>query len=167
MGLPAGLALLIASPRAVARARLLNEQAHYNSYLRILDAYSANQAPYTPNVLGIYLLMRSLADRPSLIQIAKRSQKRAKQWYDFLTKTGYELLVREPTLRSQTVIALKGKAEEMYALSAALREKGLPLSPGYGKWRQHTLRLANFPAIQPKEIHTLQQFLANNRIATH
>lgn len=159
LGLPAGLALLVVSPRAAARAAALGERAHYNSYLRIHEAFDICQGPYTPNILGIYLLMRSLSDKALLPQVARRTTLRACNWYSFLEKQGYDVLVKTPALRSETVIVLKGEKQRLQHLFTYLGEKGFPLSPGYGAWGEHTLRLGNFPAIRAQEITKMQQAL--------
>jgi phosphoserine aminotransferase len=62
-GLPAGLGVLILSPRAVAKAKEVNDRAHYNGLPAALSNMLNHQTNYTPNVLGIYLLSRVMADR--------------------------------------------------------------------------------------------------------
>ena len=63
-GLPAGMAVLICSPRALEKAQRVGENQHYNSLLYMQEQMQRWQTTHTPNVLGIYLLMRTLQDRP-------------------------------------------------------------------------------------------------------
>ncbi|MCU0352951.1 MAG: aminotransferase class V-fold PLP-dependent enzyme, partial [Cytophagales bacterium] len=53
LGLPAGLGLLIVSPRAVATAERLGDNRFYNSFNFMRDNALKLQTHYTPNVLGI------------------------------------------------------------------------------------------------------------------
>src|SRR5690606_39085856 len=61
-GLPAGLGLLILSPKAIKKVRQKCERDRYNSLSFMLENAENFQTNYTPNVLGIYLLNRSLQD---------------------------------------------------------------------------------------------------------
>ena len=160
LGLPAGLALLVASPRAVERAYALKEKGHYNSYLHLLSASEASQAAYTPNVLNIYALMRTLKDRAPLGQLARLIKRRADAWYRFFLEANYDLLVDNVELRSDTVIALRGEPTKMARLLEDLRRDGLAISAGHGFWKKNTLRLGNFPAISAQEIATLRHYLS-------
>src|SRR6478609_9704252 len=59
-GLPAGLAVIIFSPRAIDKIKSIGEKKHYNSLLFMNEMMDKWQTSCTPNVLGIYLLMRTL-----------------------------------------------------------------------------------------------------------
>ena len=164
LGLPAGMALLLSSPAAHQRAEAIGETSHYNSYLRSAREFNKEEAPYTPNVLNIYLLMRSLEERPSIVQIATRTSQRAKKWYSFLEQASYDLLIdKASALRSETVIALRGKPTQMSKLFESLQEAQMPVSRGHGKWKENTLRIANFPAIRQREINALRHFLSSQK----
>ena len=63
-GLPAGLAVMLCSPRAKEKMNLIGETNHYNSLTAIDRMSQIGQTPFTPNVLGIYLLMRSVETAP-------------------------------------------------------------------------------------------------------
>jgi phosphoserine aminotransferase len=160
-GLPAGLALLVCSPRALERARALQERAHYNSLLFLDDNFRQFQTPYTPNVLGIYLLNRVLEHVPPIETVDAQTRQRAQDWYHFLeTRTDWVPLVSNPAVRSETVIALRGTPERLAALKARCTAAGMSLGNGYGPWRETTVRIANFPAHTDAEISTLKKVLA-------
>lgn len=159
-GLPAGLALMVCSPRALDRAASLNEQNFYNSLLFMQEKMYDYQTTYTPNVLGIYLLMRSLQDRPTITMTASLLQERYQQWEKFFENYPlFHLLIRKPAVRSQTVLTLEGKEEEVAKLKREAREAGLYLGNGYGPWKNSSFRIANFPAISEEEILQLKNFL--------
>lgn len=166
-GLPAGLAVLIYSSNALKRAETIGENAHYNSLLFIHENFANFQTPYTPNGLGIYLLLRVLQQVPLIADIDAVTKKRATDWYTFfeqqLTGERFRLLITDPAVRSDTVIAVEGSAADIKAIKTAAQRAGITLGNGYGDWKDTTFRLANFPAITDNEIGQLRQFLGDFR----
>ena len=159
-GLPAGMAVLICSPRALKKAQKVGERNHYNSLLSMQEKMQAWQTTYTPNVLGIYLLMRTLEARESIEAINRRTQQRYARWIDFLSKLdGLRLLIDDPAARSQTVIPLASDPETINRLRDRAKAAGITLGNGYGDLKPTTLRIANFPAIEDHEIDQLKGFL--------
>ena len=161
-GLPAGLAVLIYSPAALKRAEEIGERDHYNSLLFIHENFSKFQTPYTPNGLGIYLLMRVLQQVPGIAEVSARTKQRAADWYAFfdheMNQTPFTLLIDDPATRSDTVIAVSGTEQAIKAVKAAAQQAGITLGNGYGDWKTTTFRIANFPAIDDEEIGTLTGF---------
>jgi phosphoserine aminotransferase len=169
-GLPAGLAVLVYSPNALKRAEAIGENDHYNSLLFIHENFAKFQTPYTPNGLGIYLLMRVLQRVPPIATVDAMIRQRASDWYAFLanwtgTLAGHDfaLLDDNPSVRSDTVIAVKGSDDRINAIKAAAQQAGILLGNGYGDWKNTTFRIANFPAISDDEIGELRQFLQDFR----
>ncbi|AUD07207.1 aminotransferase class V-fold PLP-dependent enzyme [Spirosoma pollinicola] len=176
-GLPAGLAVLIYSPAALKRAEEIGENAHYNSLLFIHENFSKFQTPYTPNGLGIYMLMRVLQQLPPIAVVDIITKKRAADWYTFFEQFGpgssqahgsltkpalspdFRLLINDKPDRSDTVIAVEGSESAIKAIKVAAQQAGIMLGNGYGDWKNTTFRIANFPAISDDEIGTLMQFL--------
>jgi len=162
-GLPAGLAVLIYSPRALERAQEIGENAHYNSLLFLHENFEKYQTPYTPNGLGIYLLKCVAEQLPPIATVDEQTKRRAAAWYDFveteLANSPFRLLVNNPSLRSDTVIAIEGAETAISAVKKAAKEAGLLLGNGYGDWKNTTFRIANFPAITDAEIEALKEFL--------
>ncbi|GAB2588841.1 aminotransferase class V-fold PLP-dependent enzyme [Spirosoma areae] len=162
-GLPAGLAVLIYSPAALKRAEEIGENAHYNSLLFIHENFSKFQTPYTPNGLGIYLLMRVLQQVPPIAVVNAITKKRAADWYAFfeqeMVSTPFNCLINDPAIRSDTVIAVEGSESAIKAIKTAAQQAGITLGNGYGDWKNTAFRIANFPAITDEEIGTLMQFL--------
>lgn len=159
-GLPAGLALLICSPRSLEHARQLNERLHYNSLTFMAEMMSRWQTTHTPNVLGIYLLNKALAAMKSIRDIDKETTLRARAWFAFLkAHTSLQPLIRKSTVRSKTVITLEGDPAFIQKLKHLALKRGLLLGDGYGEYKQNTIRIANFPAITNQEIDRLKRFL--------
>ena len=165
-GLPAGLAVLIYSPNALRRAESIGENAHYNSLLFIHENFAQFQTPYTPNGLGIHLLMRVLQQVPPIAEVDALTKKRAADWYTFFEKSGpdqFKLLISDSATRSDTVIAVAGSEADIKAVKTAAQQAGITLGNGYGDWKNTTFRIANFPAITDGEIDQLRQFLRDFR----
>jgi phosphoserine aminotransferase len=158
-GLPAGLAVLICSPRAIVRAQQLNERLHYNSLVHQLQFAEKFQTTHTPNVLGIYLLYRVLQNSPSIITIHKRLKQQANEWYNMLGTKTIKPLIANVAVRSDTVIAVTGTQSQIKSAKSRALKAGFLLGEGYGKLMSVTFRIANFPAIKPADNKRLLNFL--------
>jgi phosphoserine aminotransferase len=162
-GLPAGLSLIICSPKAIQRMREVNRYDHYNSLAFMVDMMNRHQTPYTPNVLGIYLLMRVLQKVKPIKEIEKITQQRFDRWSAFFNEhTFLKFFITNRNMRSKTVIALTGEPAYLDSLKKKAKKKGFLLGEGYGDLKTSTLRIANFPAIKQNEITALQKFLRSN-----
>lgn len=154
-GMPAGLGLMIASPKALEKARSIGDKKHYNSFLVLADFIEKFQTSHTPNVLGIYLLNRVLDLLPSIEVTHTKTVLQSQDWYSFIAEhPDLEALVKEQALQSDTVIAVKpkGGADAVSYFKKKAAAKGLTLGSGYGVWKADTFRIANFPAL-PTEAH--------------
>ncbi|QRR01660.1 aminotransferase class V-fold PLP-dependent enzyme [Dyadobacter sandarakinus] len=158
-GLPAGLGVMIASPRAIAQAERVGERNHYNSFLFVRENFLKYQTPYTPNILGIYLLNRVMQLVQPIQVVDGSTRATAKIWYDFLAANHYQLHVENEAVRSDTVIAVRASAARISYLKTAAKEQGIILGNGYGADKETTFRIANFPAITGQEMAILQGFL--------
>ena len=160
-GLPAGLGILICSPRALKHAEEVADRLHYNSLLFMHEMMLKYQTPYTPNVLAIYLLMRVLEDGKPIKKVSGTIKSRYKKWESFFdTKSEcMNFLASDKAVRSHTVLAIKTPAEKIQKIKSAAQKAGFLLGNGYGEWKDTTFRIANFPAIQRKEIARLMDFL--------
>ncbi|MCF0054454.1 aminotransferase class V-fold PLP-dependent enzyme [Dyadobacter sp. CY356] len=158
-GLPAGLSVVVVSPKAVQQAEKIGERDHYNSLLFVRDNFLKYQTPYTPNALGIYLAGRVMDQVEILSEISVQIKERAKSWYQFLSESGFDVLVENEEVRSDTVIAVSGEKQEIASIKKAAKENGILLGNGYGSWKETSFRIANFPAITLDEINQLKVFL--------
>jgi phosphoserine aminotransferase len=161
LGLPAGLGLLICSPRAVARAKEIGHRTHYNALLSIHEKMLNFQTTHTPNVLGIYLLRRVLAQRPAIKPIHEHLVARADLLYRFFEETfpQWQPLIANKDVRSQTVLAIQCVAPQLDELKKAALAQDIQLGNGYGAWAKNTFRIANFPQHQDADFVRLQRFL--------
>lgn len=159
-GLPAGLGLMVCSPRAIAQTLELNETGHYNSLAFMKQMMDKWQTSYTPNVLAIYLLMRVMKDSKHITKVDEKIRRRYEQWRDFISeRKSIRHLVDNDAVHSFTVVPVTGPPELISRIKADAKSKGFLLGEGYGSWKENTFRIANFPALKKSEIKDLMQFL--------
>lgn len=159
-GLPAGLAIMICSPQAINKAVEMGENDHYNSAVFMNEMMKKWQTTYTPNVMAIYLLMRTLERVKPIEEVERKIIKRYEQWRDFLKdQKRFHHLIRNEEVHSHTVIPVHDTPERITAVKIAAKEKGFLLGEGYGDLKKDTFRIANFPAHKKSEIQQLRKFL--------
>lgn len=158
LGLPAGMGVMILSPKAQEVAYNIGENARYNSLTRILDNAKKHQTAYTPNVLNIYLLMRTQQASKGIAYNVEKLARRMSQYEALIaSKPVLEFLVENESVRSATVLALR--VDDPRALKEEAERFGIILGNGYGPWKSSTIRIANFPAIKSREVEKLIGFL--------
>lgn len=157
-GLPAGLGVLILSPKAIAKAQEMGEKSHYNSALTMLEHIKKYQTSCTPNVLGIYLLNRVMTQVEPIERIDQRLRKRMDQ-YQSLFNGPYSLLITNSHIRSVTTLAVESSPEKIDQIKAAAKAENIQLGSGYGAWKANTFRIANFPAHSEAQVNKLVDFL--------
>ena len=158
-GLPAGMAVMVCSPKAIERALELNHNQHYNSLVFMQEKMLDWQTTYTPNILNIFLLGKVMEQVKPIKSGYQKLKNRASDFYQFCQKIGLKPLIETSRLRSDTVIALKGSEDWVKSVKQAALEQQITLGNGYGQWKPTTVRIANFPAITDEEFEQLKQFL--------
>jgi phosphoserine aminotransferase len=160
-GLPAGLALLICSPRAIERITSIGEATHYNSLTFVKQMMDKWQTSCTPNVMGIYMLMKVMSHVEHIGEIEKRSIKRYQKWMEYLGGANKLVpFIKNPKVQSFTVVPVTGQQEWLVKVKSEAKKRGFLLGEGYGRLKGSSFRIANFPAIKEKEIRSLQRFLS-------
>lgn len=160
-GLPAGLGIMVCSPAALKKAETLGNRSHYNSLLYLEEMRQRFQTSYTPNVLAIYLLMRTLQDGKTIDRTEKMIIGRFKKWQRFFDEKSERLnfLIKPENLRSATVLAIEAEPKLVEEVKTKALQHGLQLGEGYDEWKTSTFRIANFPALKRSEIARLMDFL--------
>jgi phosphoserine aminotransferase len=159
-GLPAGLGLMFCSPKAIEEGKRIGEKSHYNSLSFMINMMEKWQTPFTPNVLGIYLLMRVLEDSNGIADTEKKVKTRYELWLDFLAaRKDIAHLVENRKVHSYTVLPIQASEGLVDQIKKEAKKSGLLLGEGYGSFKPYTFRVANFPALKDREIKTLQLFL--------
>lgn len=160
-GLPAGLGLMIVSPRAVAKASELAQKGFsigsYHSFPTLAASADKYQTPETPNVLDMYLLEKGVQEflKIGIKKIRRDTDRKAALLYKFFDKhPQFRPLVTDTVLRSQTtpVIEVIGGSKD---LLTSLAKKGFIVGFGYGAYKDQHIRIANFPALSLNQVKLL------------
>lgn len=160
-GLPAGLGIMICSPQAIKKARAINNTRFYNNAILMADMMEKWQTSYTPNVLGIYLLMRVMEKVRPIGIVHKLIEKRYENWMVLVKKhPALHHLIRNKAVHSLTVLPLEADKKIIEKIKKSAKGKGFLLGDGYGDLKATTLRIANFPALKDSEIRGLMKLLS-------
>ncbi|SIN96444.1 aminotransferase class V-fold PLP-dependent enzyme [Algoriphagus halophilus] len=160
-GLPAGLGMLILSPKAIEKCAAKGESGRYNSLSFMLENAEGYQTHYTPNVMGIYLLNRVLKDLEEIQHIDANLRERMLQLESCIAHTNsLRMLVDNSETRSVTVLAVAGPEELIATVKKDAEKEGMQLGSGYGPLKPTSFRIANFPAITNDEMDKLMSFLS-------
>lgn len=159
-GLPAGLAVLVMSPRAYEQV-VLDEKAGlyrgvHRSLLNMGQKADANQTPETPNVLGIHLLAKVAQDMVARgPELYMTSREKADMLYTFFDQSErWTPMVDIPRWRSETVLVLD-TPNQAQDIIGKLEKKGLIIASGYGQRKPDQIRIANFPAHSIEDVKRL------------
>lgn len=165
LGLPAGMAVLICSPKALEQAAQVGKKNKYNNLLFMEVNRKKWQTHYTPNVLGIFLLNRLSHHLPNLKDIHEQTLAKSQFLFDFFGnqfKKSCDFLIEDVSLRLPTVCCLKNTEFEIQRLLLEAEKKGIILGKGYGEWAKNTFRIANFPSHTMEDFHKLTQFITSH-----
>lgn len=162
MGLPAGMGLLICSPKALQRAQQKGRKSKYNDLLFMEENRQKWQTHLTPNVLSIFLLNKMTHYLPNLAVIEQSTLAKTQVLDDFFSqidKKTCDFLLKNPALRLPTVLALQADPKWISGLHKIAEKEGIILGKGYGKLTENTFRIANFPSHTKEDIHQLLQLI--------
>ncbi|MEO0551876.1 MAG: aminotransferase class V-fold PLP-dependent enzyme [Bacteroidota bacterium] len=162
-GLPAGLAVVVCSPKAVEKALDINDTCRYNSLPSIIKMMQKYQTTHTPNVMGIYLLNRVMQDRKNIRFIDQKIRNRYSMYSALLDEVSLKHLVENKEVQSYTVIPVSSDIKTISRLKMEARKESLILGNGYGNLKETTFRIANFPSIKMDEITLFKNFLLTHR----
>lgn len=164
-GLPAGLGVWMVNEKCIAKAEALTAKnistGSYHNLATLLAHAKKDQTPETPNVLGIYLLSKVVADflRRGIENLRKETEYKAAVLYRALeNKSFISASVKEKSWRSKTVI-VADCGEDTEKIAAFLATKGLHAGDGYGPAKKTQLRFANFPAHSKEQYDLLADSL--------
>lgn len=160
-GLPAGLGVLILSPRAYDKSLLLEKKGlnvgsyHSFSVMKLFD--DKGQTAETPNVMNIYVLNKVIKDylEYGIEKIRKETEEKAKMMYDYFDKHDrYNPAVENKGMRSPTLIVIntKGNSQKIYTYLDTLN---MEVGFGYGDAKEQQIRIANFPSHTKQDIERL------------
>ncbi|SRR6266568_3393990 len=164
-GLPAGLGIMVVSPKAVEKSQQLLQKGisigSYHSFPQLLQFAQKYQTPETPPVMEMYVLGKVLKDMLTvgIKKIRRETEQKAQLLYDFLDASEtLSAFVKDKQFRSPTIIVadiqkVKGDVKKILA------EKGLIVGSGYGANKEKHIRIANFPSHTVRDVKRLIKHL--------
>lgn len=157
-GLPAGLGVWAVNEKCMDKASAMYQEGipigSYHNLLNLHHYAAKNQAPETPNVVGIYLLGKVVQDmlQRGLLAIRRETDYKAAILYQALnTHPLMKPLVKQRELQAKTIV-VADCGDNASFIKQTLLSKGIQVSNGYGQNEQRHLRFANFTA------HSKEQF---------
>jgi len=168
LGLPAGLGLLIVSPRAYEKSIQLEEEkkdvgAHHSFSGLEKKMKDKFQTPATPNFFGIlglgHISRTFLKDFGSMKNLEKITTDKAQDLYNFLENSQcFKPRVSDINARSKTIIIAKKRNDSEKFLAEKLnklQESGMQIGKGYGPYKLQEFRIGNFPVHTKNDIENL------------
>lgn len=152
LGLPSGLGVIIASPRAMAKAEKLHAEGEnvgsFHSFVSLKNNADKFSTPETPNIIGIYLLHRTIQDiivgdvQKTRLKLSSNAEKLYKL---VNSHSKLSLQVTNPEFQSSTVIVAEvdGGSDSLIVFA---KERGFVLGKGYKHQASTHIRIANFIA---------------------
>jgi len=162
LALPPGLALGVAHPRVLERARARRDRGIYFDFLEFEKFAARNQTPSTPAVSLIHALDEQCA-RIERETIGARWARhgamasRTWRWAETMRERGLDVRILAPDgFRSPTVSCLTLPAEHTgSAVNAEMKRRGFVISAGYGPLKDSTIRIGHMGDHSVEELDAL------------
>ncbi|MFN8650961.1 MAG: alanine--glyoxylate aminotransferase family protein [Gemmatimonadales bacterium] len=162
LAIPPGLALGVAHPRAIDRAKKTPNRGTYFDLVEFESYIVKNQTPNTPALSLMYALFAQVAriDAEGIEQRWARHTAMAErtwQWAAGMRGRGIEIDVLAPQgYRSPTVTCLTmPKGRKGSEVNDAMKAKGFTISAGYGSLKDSTIRIGHMGDHTVAELDTL------------
>ena len=163
LALPPGLALAVASERALERARQVEDRGYYFDLLKFEQNTVKRQTPNTPAVSLFYALayqLHRIRDEGLDARWGRHQQmaERTWEWVDEMAEqSGEPFRVLSPAgYRSPTVTAVAlPDGFDGSQVVAALRERDYTIANGYGKLKGRTIRIGHMGDHTVQELEDL------------
>lgn len=160
-GLPAGLGVLIVSPRAMSKQRdMVNKgilTGSYHSFNVMKNFADKGQTTETPNVLNIYLLGKVCQEYRDygIGNIRNETEEKARIMYDYFEKHDrYKPAIQNKRDRSQTLIVVNTQGDSNKIVQF-LETMDIEVGYGYAEAKETQIRIANFPAHSREDVKRL------------
>lgn len=161
LAVPPGLAISVASERALKKAALVKDRGWFLDVLRLEKHHTLNTVPSTPAVSLFYALSVQL-DRITQEGLHNRFHRHA-QIAQRIAAWGEQnnmAPLAEKPYRSKTMTALKnGYRLDFLDLRRYLMEHDLEIANGYDELKDITFRIANMGELQMTDVDFLLQTL--------
>ncbi len=162
IGVPPGLALVVAGPRALEAFRsrqtpVANYYADWSEWLPIMEAYESGQARYfaTPAVNLVWALNVSLGQilAEGLEKRFARHRRLASAFQEAMVALGLELVPRSPEVRAHTMSAIYYPEGVDASVIGYIQEAGVIVAGGlHPEIRARYFRVGHMGAVSPADI---------------
>lgn len=150
LALPPGLALAVAHPRALQRAKATANRGIYFDLVEFENYARKQQTPNTPALSLLYALAAQVAriEQETIEGRWARHQAMAERtwrWAEEMSAKGPKMAVLAPAgYRSPTVTCLTVPAGRKGGeISDAMKQRGYTIAPGYGSLKDSTIRIGH------------------------
>jgi aspartate aminotransferase-like enzyme len=151
-----GFAVMAVSPRAIERAKGIENRGFYFDFVRHYDSFQKRQGITTPSTPHLYALDRQLSrilDETMPVRearhraMAERTRAWAKERFALFPEAGFE---------SITLTAVRNtRGIDVAGLNGELARRGVVIGNGYGRLKNVTFRIAHMGEIRLEEIEEL------------
>ena len=154
--LPAGLALAVVSPRALERARTVENRGYYFDFLEMLKYHERGQTPATPAIPQIFALDAQLDDILAEGLEARyarhaRMAAIAQEW----ARARFALFAQEGYASATLTCVANTRGISVTDLNRELGKQWVAISNGYGALKEKTFRIAHMGDTQEWELRGL------------
>lgn len=163
LGLPAGLGIVIVSPRAyaksLAREEAGNDVGAHHSFSALEKKMAGKfQTPTTPNFLGIlglgYIARTFAQDFGTVQNLEKITREKAENFYKNIPES-LSPRVKDSKARSITILVLTGAEKVLAEKFSGVSEEGIQIGKGYGGFKKEDFRIGNFPVHSSYDVNNL------------
>jgi aspartate aminotransferase-like enzyme len=148
--MPPGLAVLVCSPAALAKAATVKDRGYYFDFVEFQKNAEQSMTPSTPSIPHIYALESKLEDffNEGLDARYLRHATLAKMTHGWAAKHGFTLFP-EAGFESVTLTCVNngakpgGRTVDVAKLQKLVKDRGILIDGGYGKIKGTTFRLSN------------------------
>jgi aspartate aminotransferase-like enzyme len=169
LAVPPGLAISVASERALDKAKIVNNRGWFLDVLRLEKHHTLNTVPSTPAVSLFYALSIQLdrIQQEGLHNRFYRHQQMAERIAAWGEQNNMAPIAEIP-YRSKTMTTVKnGHHLDFFDLRRYLMKHDLEIANGYDEMKDITFRIANMGELQMTDVdyllHTLETYIAEKK----
>ncbi|HLA40478.1 MAG TPA: alanine--glyoxylate aminotransferase family protein [Candidatus Glassbacteria bacterium] len=153
LALPPGIAVAAISPRALDKARTVENRGFYFDFINVEKNYAKNQSHITPTIPHFYAMKKQMETiiAEGLENRWNRHKKMAglvRAW----AEKNYRIFTQEG-FRSETLTCIDNtRGTDISALNKELAKRSLVISNGYGDLKDKTFRIAHMGELTIQDI---------------
>ncbi|MFN8179127.1 MAG: alanine--glyoxylate aminotransferase family protein [bacterium] len=151
-----GFAVMAVTPRAVERAKTVENRGFYFDFVRHYDSFQKRQGITTPSTPHLYALDRQLSRILDETMPAREARHRAMAERTRAWAGERFALFPEAGFESITLTAVRNTREvDVPGLNRELAKRGAVIGNGYGRLKNATFRIAHMGEIRQEDIEEL------------